>query len=172
MSHDLALYAINHNRHLTMTSRNARSDWVSRAGLQSLQATLEIIVNSKLLPLVGEIVCAHICANPVATQDLSTLITVVYASLSRLNGPAAAPEKALVPALSLRASVSPESIACLECGARFKSLKRHIASHGLNADQYRAKWSLPESYAMVSANYSAVRSAMARESGLGRKAAA
>src|SRR5260370_35910005 len=57
---------------------------------------------------------------------------------------------------------------CLEDGKRFKSLKRHLAAHGLTPERYRAKWKLPSDYPMVAANYAASRSAMAKAIGLGQ----
>ena len=72
------------------------------------------------------------------------------------------------PAVSIRRSITPEYLICLEDGKHFKSLKRHLAAHGLTPDQYRAKWKLPSDYPMVARNYAATRSAMAKSIGLGQ----
>jgi predicted transcriptional regulator len=74
------------------------------------------------------------------------------------------------PAVSIRKSITPEYLICLEDGKRFKSLKKHLAAHGLTPDQYRAKWTLPSNYPMVAPNYAAARSALAKAIGLGQGA--
>ena len=83
----------------------------------------------------------------------------------------AVPEpEALVPAVPIRKSITPDYLICLDDGRKFKSLKRHLAAHGMTPDQYRQKWNLPKDYPMVAPEYAAKRSAMAKKLGLGRKA--
>ena len=72
------------------------------------------------------------------------------------------------PAVSIRKSVTPGYLICLEDGKHFKSLKRHLTAHGLTPEQYRTKWKLPSDYPMVAANYAASRSALAKAIGLGQ----
>lgn len=73
-------------------------------------------------------------------------------------------------AVNPKRSVQQDHIVCLECGGKFKSLKRHIGSnHDLTPDEYRAKWELASDYPMVAPGYAAQRSALAKEIGLGRK---
>lgn len=68
--------------------------------------------------------------------------------------------------------MTPDYLIYLEDGKKFKSLKRHLATHyGLKPEQYREKWSLPADYPMVAPNYSEARSALAKSAGLGRKPA-
>jgi len=94
----------------------------------------------------------------------------VHSALSSLGDELVEPEVKQEPAVSIRASIKPDFIVCLEDGKRFKSLKRHIGVHyGLTPDQYRTKWNLPSDYPMVAANYSARRSTLAKSMGLGRK---
>ena len=51
-------------------------------------------------------------------------------------------------------------------------LKRHLqTSYGMSPDAYRTKWGLPRDYPMVAPNYAATRSGLAKQIGLGRKAA-
>ena len=121
-----------------------------------------------MLRLVADIVIAQVSSNRVGTGEVADLIKSVHGSLTRLGEtPEEAPEVP-TPAVSVRASVRPDSIACLECGGRFKALKRHLSGHGLTPQSYREKWSLPDSYPMTAADYSVVRSGMAKASGLGR----
>lgn len=128
------------------------------------------IPDSKLLIHVADIVAAHVASNVVAVQDVPQLIKAVYDSLAGLENTNATivTEQAPMPAMTIRASVKPDSLGCLECGKRFKSIKRHLATHDLTPDQYRARWSLPASYSMVSAEYSAKRAALAKANGLGK----
>ena len=129
--------------------------------------------NEELLDLTTSIVSAYVARNNVPRADLADLIASVHASLAKLGGepeaPAAAP---LVPAVSIRKSVTPEAIICLEDGKSFKSLKRHLSSkYDLTPEQYRTKWGLPADYPMVAPAYAEARSALAKSMGLGRKAA-
>jgi hypothetical protein len=71
-------------------------------------------------------------------------------------------------AVSIRKSVSPDYLICLDDGKRFKALRRHLSTLGMTPEQYRAKWNLPADYPMVAANYAAQRSALAKKIGLGQ----
>lgn len=124
-----------------------------------------------LIELTADVVSAYVSNNPVPVAELPGLIGQVHATLERVRGGAAepAPEPAK-PAVSIRKSITDDYIICLEDGKRFKSLKRHLATHyNLSPDEYRAKWSLPDHYPMVAPNYAAARSALAKTMGLGRK---
>ena len=71
----------------------------------------------------------------------------------------------------MRKSVTPDYIVCLEDGMKFKSLKRHLRTHfDMSPEEYRDKWGLPVDYPMVAPNYSATRSRLAKDNGLGQKA--
>lgn len=126
--------------------------------------------STELLTLTADIVAAHVSNNSVTSADLPRAISSVYTALAALSAPAAPAVEAQAPAVSVKASVKPDTITCLECGAKQKTLKRHIGTaHGLAPDEYRAKWGLPASYPMVAPNYAAARSEMAKRIGLGRK---
>jgi predicted transcriptional regulator len=122
-----------------------------------------------LLALTTEIVAAHVSNNTVAVADLPTLINQVYQSLSTIgSGPAPVAERPQ-PAVSIKKSIHPDYIVCLEDGKKLKMLKRHLRStYGLTPDAYRAKWGLPADYPMVAPNYAQQRSAFAKQIGLGR----
>jgi predicted transcriptional regulator len=69
----------------------------------------------------------------------------------------------------IRRSVNPEYIACLDCGAKAKMLRRHLmAAHNLTPADYRQRWKLPPEYPVVAPNYTARRSELAKATGLGR----
>ena len=130
--------------------------------------------NEELLDLTTSIVSAFVANNSLPASELTALISETYAALVKLGSqPAAPPAALLVPPVSIRKSVTPDAIICLEDGKAFKSLKRHLSSKfGLTPEQYRTKWGLPSDYPMVAPNYSEQRSALAKSVGLGRQAVA
>src|SRR3546814_6852999 len=69
--------------------------------------------NEMLVTLTADIVAAHVSNNSVAISDLSILINNVHAALSGLGSEPVVEEK-LVPAVSIRTSVKPDYITCLE----------------------------------------------------------
>ncbi len=125
-----------------------------------------------LLRLTAQIVAAHVTHNTVSADALPGLIESVYRALAG-SGAAPVEEAKLVPAVPIKRSVFPDHIVCLEDGKRLQMLKRHLmTSYGMTPDQYRQKWGLPPTYPMVAPDYAERRSALAKEIGLGRKAAA
>jgi predicted transcriptional regulator len=128
--------------------------------------------DTTLIELTAVVVAAYVSNNPVPAGDLPALIADVYSALGRARAPAAQPVPELKPAVNPKKSVFPDYIINLEDGKRYKSLKRNLATrHGLTPAEYRVKWGLPPDYPMVAPNYAAVRSALAKSSGLGRKKA-
>jgi predicted transcriptional regulator len=133
------------------------------------------------LALVADIASSYLRRNSVAPEQIATVIATVSTALQRAGreleggsvseGAESVPTSAkAAPAVTVRSSVKPETITCLDCGARQKTLKRHLqSSHKLTPDQYREKWNLKSDYPMVAPNYSAKRSQMAKQIGLGQK---
>lgn len=125
--------------------------------------------NEMLVTLTADIVAAHVSNNSVAISDLAMLINNVHSALSNL-GNQPEPEEKPVPAVSIRASIKPDHIVCLEDGKKLKMLRRHLMTHyGMTPDDYRAKWGLPADYPMVAPAYAEKRRALAKEIGLGTK---
>lgn len=126
----------------------------------------------ELVELTADLVSAYVSNNPVPVSDLPALVAQVHQSLKSLAGAVeeAPQQEKLAPAVPVRKSVTPDHIVCLEDGKKFKSLKRHLATHhGMTPEEYRAKWNLPADYPMVAPAYAAARSQLAKEMGLGRK---
>jgi predicted transcriptional regulator len=133
------------------------------------------------LALVAEISSAYLRRNGVSPDHISSVIKIIAQALqeaARTLSSAAAAESApnvaapaaTAPAVPVRSSIKPDAIACLECGATHKTLKRHLSTaHHLTPAEYRSKWGLKNDYPMVAANYSAQRSTMAKTIGLGAK---
>jgi predicted transcriptional regulator len=126
--------------------------------------------NDTLLTLTADIVAAHVSNNSVAVNDLPNLIQNVHSALSGISGNAAAVEPKPEPKVSIRASVKPDYIVCLEDGKRLKMLKRHLMTHyNMTPEQYRQKWGLATDYPMVAPNYAEQRRTLAKSIGLGTK---
>lgn len=123
-----------------------------------------------LVTLTADIVAAHVTNNSVAISDIPLLIRSVHDALAGLaTGAEAAPEPQQ-PAVSVRSSVKPEHIVCLEDGKKMKMLRRHLSTdHGMTPDEYRAKWNLPKDYPMVAPDYAEKRRVLAKQIGLGTK---
>src|SRR3954452_7354003 len=103
-----------------------------------------------LMTLTADIVAAHVSNNSVAVNDLPGLIQNVHAALLTISGSSSAPEPKPEPKVSIRSSIKPDYIVCLEDGKRLKMLKRHLMTHyNLTPDQYRQKWGLANDYPMV-----------------------
>ena len=124
----------------------------------------------ELIALTADIVSSHVANNAVAVGDVSELIRKVHDALAGLGTPEPEPVVELVPAVSIRSSVKPDYIVCLEDGKKLKMLKRHLmTAYGLTPDDYRTKWGLPADYPMVAPNYAEARRQLAKDIGLGRK---
>ena len=123
-----------------------------------------------LLTLTADIVAAHVSNNSVAVNDLPNLIQNVHSALTGISGSTAAAEPKPEPKVSIRSSIKPDYIVCLEDGKRLKMLKRHLMTHyNLTPDQYRQKWGLSADYPMVAPNYAEQRRTLAKSIGLGTK---
>ena len=139
--------------------------------MNDMSGTLQATDND-LIDLSADIVCAYVSHNALSVTDLPKLIADVHAALRGLgSAPAAEPAEELKPAVPIKKSIAADYIICLEDGKKFKSLKRHLRTHyNLSPEEYREKWGLPTDYPMVAPNYSATRSRLAKDNGLGRKA--
>jgi predicted transcriptional regulator len=126
--------------------------------------------SSELLSLTAEIVSAHVANNAVAVSDLPGLIHSVYASLASVERLTAAKAEQPQPAVSIRKSITPDYLICLEDGKKLKMLKRHLkTSYDMTPESYREKWGLSADYPMVAPNYAKQRSRLAKQIGLGTR---
>ncbi len=123
-----------------------------------------------LITLTADIVSAHVANNSVAVSDLPLLINNVHGALRGLGEGKEEPAPRPEPAVSIRSSIKPDYIVCLEDGKKLKMLKRHLMTHyGMTPDEYRQKWGLSADYPMVAPNYAEQRRALAKKIGLGTK---
>jgi predicted transcriptional regulator len=123
------------------------------------------------IELTASIVSAYVSNNSVPSTDLPALIGQVHSALTRVSsGHGDASVEPPKPAVSVKKSITPEHIVCLEDGKKFKSLKRHLRTqYNMTPEQYREKWGLPPDYPMVAPNYAAARSHLAKQMGLGQQ---
>jgi predicted transcriptional regulator len=125
-----------------------------------------------LITLTTDIVSAHLSNNSVPVDAVPGLITSVYAALANLGGKAEPVSSRPEPAVSIRASVKPDYLICLEDGKKLTMLKRYLRTNfNMSPEEYRARWNLPADYPMVAPNYAEKRRELAKKIGLGRKAA-
>jgi predicted transcriptional regulator len=133
-------------------------------------ANPEIDVKETLITLTSDIVAAHVSNNDVAVADVPALITNVYAALANLGETVEVEEPKPQPAVTVRNSVKPDYIVCLEDGKKLKMLKRYLrTNYNMSPEEYRARWGLPADYPMVAPNYAEKRRDLAKKIGLGRK---
>lgn len=121
--------------------------------------------------MTTDIVTSFVASNPMQPEQLTKLIADVYATLSGLtNEEPVAEGPKQEPAVSVRASIKPDYLVCLEDGKKLKMLKRYLrTNYDMTPEEYREKWNLPSDYPMVAPNYAAMRAEMAKRIGLGSK---
>lgn len=127
--------------------------------------------NEHLIGLVADIVSAYVSNNSVPAAELPGLIATTHAAISGLGIPAApVAEERPTPATSIKKSITPDFLICLEDGKKFKSLKRHLrTAYNMSPEEYRSRWGLPADYPMVAPAYAEARSTLAKKMGLGQQ---
>lgn len=121
-----------------------------------------------LTEMTAEIASAYVKNNSLIADKLPELLKTIYTSLTELDRGSASAD--LHPAVSIRRSITPDYLICLEDGQKKKMLKRYLRrAYALTPEEYRAKWKLPLDYPMTAPNYAAKRSQLAKKIGLGRK---
>ena len=131
--------------------------------------------DNHLRELVAQVAAAYFSQSHVTPSEIPNVVGQIAASLRAVSDVSSG-ESAAEPATSskmsaaqVRKSITPDTLISFEDGKPYKTLKRHLAGRSLTPEQYRQKWGLPADYPMVSPNYSAARSRMAKSLGLGRK---
>ena len=124
-----------------------------------------------LVDLTASIVSAYVSNNATTAAEIPGLISQIHAALLRVsNAGSETALEAAKPAVSVKKSMTPDYLVCLEDGKRFKSLKRHLRTqYNMTPEQYREKWGLPSDYPMVAPNYAVARSQLAKKMGLGQQ---
>jgi predicted transcriptional regulator len=118
--------------------------------------------------LVTKIIASYVSHHNLAPEQIPELIASVHRTIDNLGRPGEVPGT-LIPAVPIRRSVQRDAVICLECGWKGKMLRRHLTTrHGLTAEQYLKRWNLPADHSLTAPAYSAQRSTLAKELGLGR----
>lgn len=117
--------------------------------------------------------------NRVQADEVPTFLRTMHATLTELSGATSAPNapqddaepaQEFVPAVTVRKSLgSKDHIISMIDGKPYKTLRRHLSTHGLTPEEYRARYNLKADYPMVAESYSEARRAMAKKIGLGNK---
>jgi predicted transcriptional regulator len=130
------------------------------------------IEQSDLTTLTVDLLSAYFANNTIDSASLAGLIKTTHDALKDLNatGPSADAAPEYTPAVSVRKSLSsPDHIISMIDGKPYKTLKRHLGTHGLTPAEYRERYKLPRDYPLVAKSYSEHRRKVAEQLGLGRK---
>ena len=120
---------------------------------------------------VAHIVSSYVRHHQIGADQLAGLIATVHRALAGLGRAAPPLEEPLKPAVTIRRSVQPDYVVCLECGYHAQVLRRHLRiAHNLEVADYRTRWKLPADHPITAPAYSKRRSTMAKQIGLGRNA--
>ena len=142
-----------------------------REGMNTIFETAESDPKAnEILRLASEIVAAHVANNTVDMTELPGLIEQVYKSLANMDKDGESMTERPTPAVTVRKSITPDYIVCLEDGKKLKMLKRHLkTAYNMTPDEYRERWGLASDYPMVAPNYARQRSKLAKAIGLGTR---
>src|SRR5215469_2231337 len=128
----------------------------------------ETILQGAAPRLVAKIIASYVAHHNLTPDQIPELIASVHRTIAGLGQPAEVPPMP-VPAVPVRRSVQRDVVVCLDCGWKGKMLRRHLTTrHGLSGDEYLKRWGLPGDHPLTAPNYSAQRSNLAKELGLGR----
>ena len=123
----------------------------------------------RFVTLASEIVSAYVSHNHVQSADLPGLLNEVHAAIRGICDAGQSQPIAKATAQEIRRSINPDFLISFEDGKPYKTLRRHLATHGLTPEEYRERYGLKPDYPMVAESYSESRRAMAKKIGLGRK---
>ncbi|MEG9500319.1 MAG: MucR family transcriptional regulator [Methylorubrum extorquens] len=125
-----------------------------------------------LLAITADIVAAFVSNNSVPPSELPSLLVQVHGAFVSLSATPAAEAGSEIEKLTpaqIKKSITPDALISFVDGKPYRTLKRHLNVHGLSVDEYRTRYGLPNDYPSVAANYSATRSALAKQLGLGNQ---
>lgn len=117
--------------------------------------------------------------NRITAEEVPAFLRTMHSTITDLaDGSSAKTEAAtethieteFTPAVSVRKSLgSKDHIISMIDGKPYKTLRRHLSTHGLTPEEYRARYNLKPDYPMVAPSYSEARREMAHKIGLGAK---
>ena len=127
--------------------------------------------NADILEMTSEIVSAYVANNAIGDADLPRLIKATHSALANVLQPSPAPATTEPKPTSsqIRRSMTDQGLVSFIDGKTYQALKRHLSTRGMTFAEYKEKFGLPDDYPITAPAYSAMRSKMAKELGLGRK---
>ena len=128
------------------------------------------LTHNELFKMTIDMVSSYMSNNAVSLDDVSSIISKIYQTLSAVNETPNSFRGRPVhqPAVPISESVTDEYIVCLEDGKKLQMLKRHLNTvYKMSLEQYKERWNLPMDYPVVSPNYAKRRSQIAKNTGLG-----
>ena len=99
-----------------------------------------------------EIVKAQAGSRPMTEEEILSMVKSVASGIAALTTgqPVPGKEETTAPAMDPKKAIKEASITCLECGKSFKVITRkHLASHGLTPEEYRAKYGFKKTQALA-----------------------
>src|SRR5690348_2266410 len=116
-----------------------------------------------LLPLVTDVVAAHLSHNKTASSEVAPLIRTVSQALDDLRTQGS-PSERHEPAVPIKKSMTPDCIVYLKDGKKLKMLKRYLRRvYDMPPEQYRQRWGLRADYPMVAPRFAETRSKLANQ---------
>lgn len=122
-----------------------------------------------LLAMTADIIAAYVTNNKIDAAALPGLITSIHAALGSTGSEVVEEVEPVqkMTAAQARKLITPAGIISLITQKPFKSMKRHVTTHGYTPESYREAFGLPADFPMVHPDYAAARSALAKSMGLG-----
>ena len=130
-------------------------------------------MSKTLEQLTAEIIQSQISSKQMTTEEIKTAVSETFQALKSLqdaeNGAGVDTEadSTCSQVLDPKKSIQKNKVVCLECRQEFKMLSgKHLASHGLDAKAYRAKYGIPARQPLCAKALSERRSLASKERGL------
>jgi predicted transcriptional regulator len=121
-----------------------------------------------LLEMTKDLVIAQIQAKALPPEAMYKALHQTYASLMTLQAQEETDGTGSVQTttepVDWRQSITRHAVTCLECGATFKQLSRHLVEHNLNPSSYRSKYGIPRSQPLAARSVTAMRRKIMQES--------
>ena len=99
-----------------------------------------------------EIVKAQASARPMTEDEIVSMVRSVASGIAAVSTGqiTASDADSATPAMDPKKAIKEASITCLECGKSFKVItNKHLATHGLTAAEYKAKYGYKKTQALA-----------------------
>lgn len=115
-----------------------------------------------ILEMATELTTALIQAGQIPPEALQDTLQKTYASLMELKSKGENETTPPAP-IDWRKSITRHAVMCLECGAAYKQLARHLREHDLDGQSYRAKYGIPRTQPLTARSVTAMRRKIVQE---------